>query len=724
MLQVLQNQKSGKIEVVDLPAPSLREGGVIVQTQASLVSAGTERTSVQTAKASLLTKARMRPDLVQQVIRSAKREGMMATYKKVRARLSGYKELGYSASGYVLESSIPDIRKGERVACGGAGYAVHSEVIFVPRHLLVPLPDAVSYEQGAFATVGAIALHGVRQADVKIGETVAVIGLGLIGLLTVQILKSAGCNVVGIDIRDATFPLAKKLGCDACYRMGGKVAEKIQNATMGIGTDAVIITAGTASNEPVELALDIARKRSTVTVVGAVKMDIPRPPFYEKEIELRIASSYGPGRYDPAYEEKGIDYPVGYVRWTENRNMGAFVRLLDTGRIVVDPLISHRFPIEKASNAYATLTSKRTSSLGIVLQYPEIKSADTVRLKLAARKGTVGGKLAAVPLAIGFVGAGKFAQSYLLPTLTKKGVTLHTVVNQSPVSSKAVSERYGFLRFGTDTADVLKNPDIDTVFVATRHDSHAAFVLQALRNGKNVFVEKPLAVTIEDVKKIAKAWKDPSSQSRHLMVGYNRRFSSPIIRMKEFLRESNEPLVLLYRVNAGFIPSTNWVHSPENGGRIIGEVCHFVDVCSYLTGALPVSVFARSVTNRNVEKQSDDNVSIQLQYGDGSLATIVYVANGSVSVPKEFLEVSSMGLTAQMDNFRSLKLFKGGKARRERFDGSKGHRQEVEHFLKMVAEGEEPAIKVDSMLATTIATILAKDSLNSGRPFEVDVHGS
>ncbi len=713
MQQVIQYQKTGEISVVDLPPPLARPGYVLVRNVASLISAGTERTSVQTAQASLLGKARSRPDLVRQVFANLKREGIWATIQKVRNRLDNYKELGYSSAGIVLATDVETLTPGEAVACAGAGYAVHAEIVAVPKNLVCRIPQGVSFEEAAFTTLGAIALQGVRQADVRVGENVVVIGLGLLGLLTLQILKASGCRVVGIDITDRNFTLARSLGCDACYLSRADTAERIQAFTRGIGADAVIITASTPSNQPLELALDIARKKGTIAIVGVVGMNIPRSPFYEKELNLTIACSYGPGRYDPLYEEFGIDYPAGYVRWTEQRNMEAFLDLLASKKVNVQPLITHRFPIADALQAYDLITGKRKEPyIGIILTYPE-RSAHPKRYIPPTPQRTS----AKLPLSIGFIGAGNFAQSYLLPPLQAAGVQLRGVATSRPATAKAVSEKFGFTYGTTDPEEIFSDPEIDAVFIASRHDSHAAYVIAALQSGKHVFVEKPLALTPEELDRIVEVHRE--AKGLVLMVGFNRRFSKPFRTIREFFAPVAEPKVLLYRVHAGTLPPTHWLLQPDQGGRIIGEACHFIDTMAFLANAPVQSVAAMTTAAHRTDVPAEEDTTVTLRFQDGSVGTLLYIATGSAALPKEYAEIFGGGKTATMENFRTVQLWDHKKQRRK-FDGKKGHTEEVQHFLNVLLGREEPQFSFASFVNTTAATFAIHRALQTGTIIEVE----
>jgi predicted dehydrogenase/threonine dehydrogenase-like Zn-dependent dehydrogenase len=709
MLQLTQYQKTGELRIDELPEPQLRPGGILVRNACSLISPGTERTSVETAQASMIGKARSRPDLVRQVLDNVRREGVLATYRKVQTRLDTFKELGYSSAGVVLESDVAGLPPGTRVAC--AGTAHHAEVVSVSRHLAAPTPPGVSDAEASSVALCAIALQGVRQADVGIGESVAVIGLGLVGLLTVQLLQAQGCRVVGLDVDPGSFELARRLGCDLCVPSGADAIGAVESFTAGLGADAVIVAASTGSSQPLELALELARPRAVVVVVGAVGLTVPRAPFYAKELELRIARSYGPGRYDPLYEEAGVDYPVGHVRWTENRNMIASLQLVAAGKLDVASLITHRFPIDRALEAYDVVTGKRAERhLGILLEYPDRPEAPGSSRVVAAAPAE---PLHAEDVSIGFVGAGHFARSYLLPTLRELAVPLVGVATTTPVSAKAVADAFGFRFCTTDPAAVLGDDSIRAVFVATRHDSHARYAAAALAAGRHVFVEKPLALSREELESVVTSGHDAGAHGAYLAVGFNRRFSAPFRDIAAFFADRQEPLAITYRVNAGRLPADSWIGEERQGGRIVGEGCHFVDVFAALTGSRPVEVYAAATTTANVAVTGEDTVSIVVTYADGSVGTLVYQANGGDGLAKERCEVSAGGKTAVMDDFQEVVFYTGRSRRKRSYKGGKGHAEEVAHFVDVVRGRAAREFTVDGLAETTLVTLAAVESLRS-----------
>jgi len=714
MLQIIQYQKTGEIFVDEVPAPKLGSGGVLVKNYFSLISAGTERISIETAKSSLIGKARTRPDLVKQVIENVRKEGIIETYKKVKTRLDNFKALGYSSAGVVIESSCDELQVGDRVACAGGGYASHAEIIFVPKNLAAKVPNNVDFDEATFTTLGAIAMQGVRQSDVKIGECVALIGLGLIGQLTLQILKAAGCNVIGLDVSHSALELAKELGADRIIESeAGNALKAVNSFTGGFGVDAVIITAATKSNEPIEIAGHICRDRGRVVIVGAVRTDVPRSPFYEKEIEIKMSRSYGPGRYDYNYEEKGNDYPAGYVRWTENRNMDSFLKLVSEKKINVKRLITHRLPIKEAVKAYDVILGKTNEKfIGVLIEYPQ----ETKRIKSEIRiinLGTKKPQLKIDKLNIGFIGAGNFAQSYLLPNLKKnRHVQLEIVVDYSPITAKNIAKKFGFHYASADFNDILKNDDIHAVFISTRHNSHASLTLETLKKGKSIYVEKPLAINEIQLTEIDKLIR--KNPAHFIMVGYNRRFSRPVKLLKSFFQNTDEPLIMNYRANVGSLPKEHWLHDPEQGGRIIGEGCHFIDTMKYISDSEIRSVYARPLNISNPNITNRDNIIALFEFENGSIGSLSYFENGDPQFPKEYFEVFGGEKAGVLNDFHYLELSQKGKSKKHKFNGEKGHREEIEKVINSLLRGEKSPISFESIFNTTMATFSIIKSIETG----------
>ncbi len=724
MKQVIQNRKSGEIKVDELPAPTIKPGGILVKNYFSLISAGTEKTTVDLGKMNMLQKAKAQPDDVRKVLQEIKVNGFVKTYKRVMAKLDSLKPLGYSSAGVVLavDPGASEFKPGDRVACAGAGYATHSDIIFVPKNLAVKVPDEVGLDEAAYSTLGSIAMQGVRQAHPSLGENIVVIGLGLVGLLAVQILKANGCRVFGIDVDPSNVRLAKAIGADDACERSADVKTLVNGFSDGYGADAVIIAAGTRSSDPVSLAGEIARDRSRVVMIGATGMNIPRPPYYTKELEFKLSRSYGPGRYDHDYEENGQDYPIGYVRWTENRNMKEFVRLLRDKKVNVIRLTTHRFPLRNAGQAYKLISGKKTQKyIGILLEYeresdvtPEVKEQDTGGTVFAPKTDS----FSRLPLSVGFIGAGSFAQGNLLPALANiDGVTLNTVCTASGTSAETVQGRFGFTLTTTNPPDLFLNENIGTIFIATRHNLHASFALEALKAGKNVFVEKPLALTEDELVSLSQFYRGSDEEKMPaLMVGFNRRFAPLTKELKGFIGNTGEPVVVNYRINAGYIPKNHWTQDPvEGGGRILGEVCHFVDLVQFITGSRVVKVFAESISAGNASIVNNDNLNITLKMANGSLGIITYLANADSSLPKERIEVTSGRKAAIIDNFRNAYFYRNGKVSKTGTGTmDKGIRDEVEAFVQSVKTDRVSPIAFDELINTTLATFRILTSLSVG----------
>lgn len=717
MKQVIQDLRSRQLKVADVPPPVAQRGRVLVRTAASLISAGTERMTVEMGKRSLFGKARERPDLVKQVIQKAQHEGVLNTITAVRARLGSVTALGYSASGTVIGvgEDVAEFRPGDRVACAGASYASHAEVLSVPKNLCARLPENLDFESAAFSTLGAIALQGLRLARPTLGEAFVVIGLGLIGQLTVQFLRANGCQVFGVDPDGQKTKLARELGADYACAPDDDVQRRILAWSRGRGADGVLITAATSSNEPVTMAGEISRLKGRVVAVGLVGLDVPRDIYYHKELALNISMSYGPGRYDPEYEERGHDYPLAYVRWTEGRNLEAFLDLASDGRVNIAPLISHRFSVEDAEQAYQLITGEVTEPyLGILLRYdPETKIETRIGIAGAETVAPTGPSVS-----VGLIGAGSYAKRYLLPNFKAAGARFQAVASASGVSAREVGEKYGFRYCVSGADEVLDDNEVNLVVIATRHDTHAEIARRALERGRNVFVEKPLALNDEGLGAVIEA---ATKSKGLLMVGFNRRFSPLVLAAREFFKEAQSPLSINYRVNAGRIPKGHWIQDQrEGGGRIVGEVCHFIDLMQYLTGAVTTRVFAEASAGRSEDIVSEDSVFITLRFANGSNGSIAYLAEGDKALEKERIEIFGDGKTFVLEDFRSATLHSGGKTKRIKLRRQdKGQTNEVREVCRIVLEGGPAPITFEDLSATTRATFKIMESLRTGLPVEV-----
>jgi polar amino acid transport system substrate-binding protein len=712
MKQVTHTLKDGRIDVADVPVPTLGDKFVLIRTGASVISAGTEKTKIDMGRKSMLQKARARPDLAQQVIRKLRTEGIWKTMATVNTRLAAANPLGYSSAGVAIAVGglVEGIQPGDRVACGGVGYANHAEFAAVPRNLVVKVPASVSDEEASFATLGAIALQGVRLADPKLGETVLVLGLGLLGQITVQLLQANGCRVLGTDL-DASL-VERARGYGATGIAADSVEAACRDLSGGVGVDAVLVCAGTSSNQPIELCGRITREKGRVIVVGAVRMDIPREDYFKKEISVVISRSYGPGRYDPDYEENGNDYPVGYVRFTEQRNMQTIIDLIASGRLDVKGLITHRFPVDQAVEAYALIEGeKREPYLGIVMNYPA-SAAGAARP--AARISVSSQPVDRARIGISLVGAGNYATASLLPPLQGRAdVELRGLITSSGRSAAGVAKQFGFQFCAAEIAEVL-GADTDALLIATRHDTHAPFVAQALRAGKHVYVEKPLALDMAGLADVAAA--QASHSDRQVMVGFNRRWAPMTNELRKHFAGVQGPRVVNIRVNAGFIPAGHWIQDPQaGGGRLIGEACHFVDLASALLGADPTQVFAIGAAKPGVAALLNDNVCINLRFADGSIAAITYTADGAKAMAKEQVEMFGGGRSAVIDDFREAVLYDGDAGKRVVRGASqdKGQNAMLAAWVDGLRSGK-PALAFGTALAVSAATIAAVESLTHG----------
>lgn len=711
---VLQDLADGATQLVDAPAPSAPRSGLVIATRSSVVSAGTERMLVDFGRASLIGKARSQPHRVAEVIDKARTDGIGTTVNAVRSKLAEPIPLGYSSAGVVVEvgRDVTGVAVGDLVATAGA----HAELAAIPVNLTAPVPDGVPAGDAAFATIGSIALQGVRLSQPTVGESFAVVGLGLVGLITVQLLGAQGCRVLGIDPNAERRKRAEAFGA-ATVDSGHDVLAAAEELTGGRGIDGVIICASTTSNEPVHQAAQMSRQRGRIVLVGVTGLELQRADFYEKELTFQVSSSYGPGRYDPSYEQGGNDYPYGLVRWTASRNMEAVMGLMETGKLDVASLVTHDYPFADAPDAYDTLVSD-PSALGIVLTYPEVDVA-----AVAPERDGLLRKHVALPAStaspagrgrIGVLGAGAFATNVLLPAVKDGGGSIVTVVSNGGTSARLAADRFGATKASTDVADVFDDPDIDTVVVATRHDSHAGYVERAIRSGKHVFVEKPLAVTTEDLDLVSSAVQDLSGQGGPVplvMVGFNRRFAPISQRMAELLATQPGPKALTLTMNAGHIPADHWTQDPvAGGGRIIGEACHFIDLARYLVGQ-PIEE-VRSTFMEPVGRSAPlDTATISLRFADGSIASVNYFANGSKKFPKERVEVFSGGRVLVNDNFRTMRAHGWAGVRTMRLRSQdKGHAAGMAAFLDAVRRGGPAPIPVQELLEVSEATLRAAQS--------------
>ena len=711
MKQILQSFKTGELWLAEVPAPLCKAKGAVVENHVSFVSAGTERMLVDFAKKSIVGKAMQMPDQVKKVIRKMKTEGVFATLEKVQAKLDQPIPLGYSSAGVVREAGAQagGFKVGDRVACGGAGFANHAEFNYVPRNLVVKIPDNVSFEDASCATVGSIALQGIRQCDLRLGESVCVLGLGLLGMLAVQMAKASGCKVIGYDLNPGRCKLALEMGADVA--VSSDLAAHALAFSEGRGVDAVLITAATHSNEPVTVAAEICRQKGRVVATGLVGMDLPRDQYYKKEIDFRLSCSYGPGRYDPVYEDAGIDYPYGYVRWTEQRNMQAFIDLVAMGKIQPLKLITHRFGFDDALDAYSVLLGKegfKEPYLGIVLNYGQKEGAhkELVRRVEVEVEGRKSEKIGA-----SFIGCGNFSKAVLLPTLKKMSdVKLQGVCTATGMNAGETAKKEKFAFATTAQEEVLKDKDTNLVLVTTRHDLHAAQVSAVLEAGKYCFTEKPLAINEEQLESVS---KQPNRDK--LMVGFNRRFSPHAQLLREYFAKRTLPLVLQYRVNAGEIPRDIWIQDPAvGGGRMIGEGCHFIDFMRSIVGAPIVSVQASSIQVESASVTQEDSISVNIKFADGSIGNLTYLALGDTTLPKERCEIMGEGSTAVMENFCSTVC--SGKLGKRKLKGKqeKGFAEELRAMGEAVKAGKAAPIPYAEIENVTKATFAILKALKSG----------
>ncbi len=691
MKQILQNISNGETQLIEVPCPQIKKGQLLILTSKSLVSVGTERMLVEFGQANFLQKARKQPDKVKMVLDKVKTDGLVTTVDAVKSKLGQPLPLGYCNVGVVSEigSGVTEFKPGDRVVSNGP----HADVVRVPKNLCAKIPENVTDEEASFVVLGAIGLQGVRLANPTLGECFVVTGVGLIGLMTVQLLVANGCRVLAIDYDQNKLGIAKQFGADICNPGNGEDPINIGLAfSRGKGVDGVIITASTASNDPVSQAAKMSRKRGRIVLVGVVGLELSRADFYEKELSFQVSCSYGPGRYEAEYEEKGNDYPIGFVRWSEQRNFEAILDMLSSGKLDVTALVSHRYSFNEALEGYATLTNDK-SALGIILQYPNkaVEGLSNNALELNPFVPSVGNE----PV-VGFIGAGNYASRVLIPAFKEAGAKLHTLSTSGGLNSVIHGSKNEFHKASTDTDAMLENPEINMVAVVTQHNSHARFVSKALSQGKNVFVEKPLAINLEQLEEVRASYNAQleAGKGARLMVGFNRRFAPQVKKMKELLSAVSEPKSFIMTMNAGSIPADHWTQDNEvGGGRIIGEACHFVDLMRFLAGSEIVSVQARRMGDTDAVAVTEDKAAITLGFADGSLGTIHYYANGAASFPKERVEVFTAGKVLQLDNFRKLKGYGWkGFSKMNLWQQDKGQKACAKAFLEAVSQGKPAPI--------------------------------
>lgn len=704
MEQLTQKLGSGEMTIQELPIPQLSSGMVLVKNHYSLVSAGTEGSSVKAARKSLIGKAKERPQQVKQVFEVLRSQGFVQTYRAVVKKLEAFSALGYSCAGEVIEvaNDVTEFKVGDRIACAGGGYASHAEIVAVPVNLCVKLSDNADLSQACYNTLGAIALQGIRQADLRLGESCVVIGLGLIGQLACLQLKASGVKVIGIDVSENAVRMASEHCTNlALMRNTPGINDRIVEFTKGLGVDAVLITAATHSLDPINFAGTIARKKGTVVVLGAVPTGFERESYYKKELTLKMSCSYGPGRYDPKYEEEGIDYPAPYVRWTEKRNMEAFQHLIGNKIIDISYLTTHTFAFEDAPKAYDMVVAHSEPFLGIVLKYDYKKICTNVKIDIATQP-----KTAKVNLA--FIGAGNYAQGMLLPNLPDSNdIVRKGVMTNSGTTSKRVAQRFKFEFCTSKEEDIFQNKDINTLFIVTRHNTHAEYVIKGLKNGKNVYVEKPLCLNIEELEQI----KTLCVQSgKSVMIGFNRRFSPFAQMIKKKIGVGR--MSMIYRINAGYIPADSWAQDIKiGGGRIIGEACHFIDMMTFMCDSLPNRVTASVLPD---SQGLNDTVNIMIEFTNGSIGVIAYYANGSKSLAKEYFEVYSSGMTAIIEDYKQCTIYGKGKPQKIKLSSQdKGQKNMIKNFIDGLKSGVSP-ISMDEIFADTVATFAVIKSIQEG----------
>lgn len=717
MKQVLEDLRDGRIWVEDVPPPQLRDGCVLVRNSHSLISSGTEGGTVKLGRMGLLAKARARPEQAMKVIQLARAQGPLTAYAVARRALETPIVLGYSCAGEVIAvgDGVEHVRVGDLVACAGQGHASHAEIVCAPKLLCVRIPEGVSTDRAAFATVGAIALQSLRIADLRLGENVVVLGLGLIGLLVAQLLRASGCRVLGLDIDDNRLALAQARGwAETCRVDAENVAERVAAWSDGAGADAVIVTAATEDAGPIGLAGRLCRRKGRVIAVGRTQMSLPRQEYLFKELELRTSMAYGPGTGDPAYEEDGHDYPLPYVRWTEQRNMAAFLEQVARGSVDLDAMTTHRFPLERADDAFALISGERNEpSLGIVLEY-EVTRAGVVNRVVFAPAATKVSSAAEKKLRVAVIGAGSHATNEFLPALAKCNVQFRGIASATGVRAAALGRKYGFAFASADTEEIIADSETDAVFILTRHDSHAPLAARALAAGKHVFVEKPLALTMDELTTIEAA---RVNQAQVLMVGFNRRYARLAVALRDQFSTRAQPMVAVYRVNVGYRPPEHWLHHHRQGGGVVlGEACHQIDFCRWLIDSSVTGMDVQPLGGTGAGYLREDNFQISLRFADGSLATILYLSNGAKAFPAETIEISCENRSARLIDFKRLDIARGTRSRTQRIwtGSAKGIESQVAAFIEATAHphhfdsagyvaSSRSAIEIDRLLRERLA---------------------
>lgn len=710
MKQLAQNIKRNTLTIEEIPSPQCRPGGVLVKTIYSAVSVGTEIMKLKNADLNYFQMARKKPEQLKDVLNSLTQMGPVATYRKVMNKLDSLSPLGYSLVGEVIEAGndVDNINLGDIVSCAGAGYANHAEINFIPKNLCAKVPAGVALKDASFVTIASVAMQGFRQTQSQIGENVAVIGLGLLGQILIQIIQANGCRAFGFDISQSKCDLAISNGAYfAQVASKTNFEEEIYSFTGGFGCDSVIITTGTSSNDPIILAGKIARDRAKIVDIGITKMDLPWDLYYHKELDFKFSRSYGPGRYDPLYEEKGHDYPIGFVRWTEQRNMQSVLQLLKDGKINFSKLITHEFDFNNCEKAFMEIKEEKEDYLGVVLKYDVNPDKTTSRIEVLN-----GPKEKLNETRIGVIGAGNYACTMLLPFL-KEQANLIGIATATGINAKDKAKKFGFRYATTDYHQLLDDPEINTAIIATRHNQHAKMVVDGLNKGKNIYVEKPLGISVQQLKDIAASFL---SKNLLLMVGYNRRYSPSIQYLKKELKKDHQ-YSIYYQINAGFIPNDKWYQSPEQGGRIIGEVSHFIDTIQYLLDADPISVFASSTSVNGMPEQ--DNTFITITFSNQSTCVIAYLADGDKKYSKEKILITGFQTNIEFDNFKTVSVYKNGKSSVKKFLMiNKGQKEEMSVLMKSISDGTMP-IPFNSLLLNTYTAILAVKSLQTKRNYPV-----